>query len=127
MKKERVRQTAGVDVGSTTTAESTRRIAVTATEAQNEFGRMLDTVAGDRVVVITKHNTPRAVLMSIDRYDALCGVEEAVLDTLTDEFDALLERMQTPAARTGMKRAFGASTAELGQAAVTAAKRRSGG
>jgi hypothetical protein len=32
--------------------------------------------------------------------------------------------MQTPAARRGMKAAFGASPAELGRAAVRAAKKR---
>lgn len=100
-------------------------VSVTATEAQNEFGRMLDTVAQDRLVIITRHNTPKAVLMSLDRFDALSRVEEAVLDTLTNDFDALLERMQTPEAQAGVRRAFTASVEELGRAAVAAAERRS--
>ena len=39
---------------------------VTATEAQNEFGRVFDSAVRDQVVVITKHNTPRVVLL-VDR------------------------------------------------------------
>jgi prevent-host-death family protein len=109
------------------TTERTGVVSVTATEAQNEFGRILDTVAQDRLVIITRHNTPRAVLMSLDRFDALSRAGEAVLDRLTGEFDALLERMQTPEARAGVRRAFGASPDELGRAAVAAAERRSDG
>lgn len=109
------------------TMERTERISVTATEAQNEFGRMLDTVAQGRLVLITRHNTPRAVLMSVDRFEALSRAGETVLDTLTAEFDALLERMQKPRSRAGMRKAFGASPAQLGRAAVKAARNRSGG
>lgn len=46
------------------------------------------------------------------------------LKTLQAEFDALLERMQTAAARAGMKRAFNASAEQLGKAAVDAARKR---
>lgn len=99
------------------------QVTVTATEAQNQFGQILDSTSQDREVVITRHNSPRAVLMSMDRYRALVTAEAAALDTLTGEFDALLERMQTPAARTGVRRAFGASPRELGKAAVTAARK----
>lgn len=93
-------------------------ITVTATEAQNEFGRVFDSAARDQVVVITKHNAPRVVLVSIERYNALVGAGAAALQTLTSEFDALLERMQSPAARAGMQRAFNASPKQLGAAAV---------
>jgi len=101
-------------------------ISVTATEAQNEFGRILDTVVQDRVVVITRHNAPRAVMISVERYDALTGAETAMLDTLTAEFDALLERMQTPEVRAATRRAFDASPDELRQAAMEAARDSAG-
>jgi len=52
---------------------------------------------------------------------------EAVLDTLASELDTLFERMQTPEARAGVKRAFSASPAELGRAALAAAQGRSDG
>lgn len=98
------------------------QIAVTATEAQNEFGRMLDAVSHDRIVVITRHDAPRAVLMSVARYDALTRAESAALDALTTEFDAMLARMQTPSAKTGVRRAFDASPEALGEAAVAKAR-----
>jgi DNA polymerase III subunit gamma/tau len=46
-----------------------------------------------------------------------------VLETLTKKFDEMLERMQTPEARAGMERAFNATPAELGAAALEAAKK----
>ena len=95
---------------------------VTATEAQNEFGRVFDSAARDRVVVITKHNAPRVVLVSIERYNALVGSGAAALDTLTSEFDALLERMQSPTARAGMQQAFNASPKQLAAGAVAKPK-----
>ena len=106
------------------TTMSDQPMTVTATEAQNEFGRVFDSAVRDQVVVITKHNTPRVVLLSIDRYNALVAVRAAALDTLTSDFDALLERMQSPTARAGMLRAFKASSRELGEAAVAEAQPR---
>jgi hypothetical protein len=60
----------------------------------------------------------------LDRFDVLAGPDTAVLDTLTEEFDALFDRMQTPEADAAMDRAFNASPAELGRAAAAAARRR---
>jgi antitoxin Phd len=75
-------------------------------------------------VVITKHDAPKAVLISVENFNALAGAAETRLDTLTGEFDALLARMQTPKARRGMKTAFAAAQRQLGQAAVAATRRR---
>jgi prevent-host-death family protein len=122
MKKRTQLEAAGTDRRLQGTGPGT--ISVTATEAQNEFGRILDTVAQDRMVVITRHNTPRAVVMSVDRFNELSGVDTTVLDTLTEEFDALFDRMQTPEADAAMDRAFNASPEELGRAAAAAARRR---
>ncbi len=96
----------------------------TATDAKNEFGRVLDTAVEKGAVVITRHDAPKAVLLSVDEFDALVSAGERTLDTLTAEFDQLLARMQTPRARKGMADAFNATPARLGKAAVTAAKRR---
>ena len=100
---------------------------VTATVAQNEFGRVFDAAVCGQVVVITKHNAPRVVLLSIDRYNALVRARAAALDTLTSEFDALLERMQSSTARAGMQRAFNVSPRKLGAMAVKEAKPRTRG
>lgn len=97
---------------------------LSATSAKNEFGRVLDTVLQGGVVVVTRHDAPKAVIISIDEFNALSAGATRELNTLASEFDALLDRMQTPEARAGMKAAFKASPEELGKAAVTAARKR---
>lgn len=99
-------------------------LTVTATEAKNEFGRVLERVTQGGMVVITKHDSPKAVLISMDKFNSLSRAGRARLDALSGEFDALLGRMQTPAARAGMKGAFDASPRQLGRAAVAAARKR---
>jgi antitoxin Phd len=95
----------------------------TATTAKNEFGRILEMVTKGGAVVITKHGAPKAVLISVDEFNALSHASEKKLDSLTNEFDALLARMQTPHARAAMRSAFEASPLLLGAAAVAAAKK----
>src|SRR5437870_2120211 len=97
---------------------------VTASEAKSEFGRVLEMAVQGGAVVITKHDAPKAVLISVEDFNALSRATETRLDTLSHEFDALLARMQTPRARLGMKSAFSASAKQLGKAAVAAARRR---
>jgi PHD/YefM family antitoxin component YafN of YafNO toxin-antitoxin module len=75
-------------------------------------------------VVITKHDAPKAILISVDGFNKLSHATERSLDTLGEEFDALLARMQSPKARTAMKAAFAASPKDLGKAAVIAARKR---
>lgn len=96
----------------------------TATEAKNEFGRLLEQAIQGATVLITKHDSPRAVLISIDHFQALQEAPQAKLNTLTEEFDTLLERMQSPKARRGMGAAFRANSKQLGKAAVVAARKR---
>ncbi len=45
-------------------------------------------------------------------------------DALSTQFEGLLQRMQSPAARKGMEAAFNANPEALGRAAAKAAKRR---
>lgn len=119
---------AGGRAKSTSKSGAARRyaepITVTATEAQNEFGRVLDQATRDQVVVITRHNVPRAVLLSAERYRELASAESTILSTLTDKFDAMLARMQTPGVRSGMERGFGATPKQMGRAAEAAARQR---
>ena len=100
------------------------RVSVTATEAKNEFGRLMDLAMQGAAVVITRHDAPRAVLLSMEAYQVLSEAGERQLESLSGEFDELLARQQTVKARTGLKAAFGASPAQLGKAAVTAARSR---
>lgn len=98
-------------------------VTVSSTEAQNEFGRVLDQAARDELVVITRHDVPRAVLMSVSRYQALLGAQETRLGELTARFDVLLEEMQRPDVQAATLRGFRATPKEMGQAAVAAARR----
>ena len=96
----------------------------TATEAKNEFGRVLEQAIGGTTVVITKHDSPKAVLISMDQFNALSQAPQLKLNVLSEQFDALLARMQTPEARAGMDAAFHASPEQLGKAALAAARKR---
>lgn len=97
---------------------------VTATEAKNTFGHLLEKAMQGGVVVITKHGAPKAVLISLDEYTALASASESRINSLSADFDSLLTRMQGPKARSAMKSAFHASSKQLGKAAVAAARKR---
>ena len=97
---------------------------ISATDAKNKLGELLDSVVQDGMVLITKHETPKAVLLSMEEYGALSRATQTRLDALNDEFDVLLARMQTPKARAGTRAAFNASPERLGKAAVAAARKR---
>ena len=108
-----------------TAKSATGRVtSMTATDAKNEFGRAMDTVLQGGAVVITRHDAPKAVLISFQEYSQLKSAGTAQLDRLTGEFDAMLAGMQRPASRAAMKAAFGASPRQLGRAAVAAARKR---
>jgi prevent-host-death family protein len=98
--------------------------AFSASDAKNQFGRVLETALADGFVMITKHDAVKAVLVSVEEFTALTGAREPALDTLSREFDRLLARMQTPKSRAGMRSAFEATPRQLGQAAVEGARRR---
>jgi prevent-host-death family protein len=104
--------------------EAVEASSVTATDAKKQFGRVLEMVLRGGAVVITKHDAPKAILLSVDEFNALTRTTDNKLDSLTADFDAMLVRMQTPRARSGMQAAFGASPRALGRAAVTAARKR---
>lgn len=107
-----------------TIASSKGRLLISATEAKNEFGRVLEKAMQGITVVITRHDAPKAVLLSMDEFNALSQATQNRLDALSGEFDALLARMQTPKSRLAMKSAFNASPKQLGKAAVAAARKR---
>ena len=97
---------------------------LSATQAKNELGSVLEKVIRGGRVVITKHDVPKAILISVDEFTTLSRDAEMKLDKLGSEFDAALERMQSLKTRVGMKTAFDASPARLGKAAVKAARKR---
>ena len=95
---------------------------VAATRFKNEFGSIFEQAALGGAVAITKHNTPKAVLLSYAEFEALTKAGSPALDELTDEFDGLLAGMQTTAAKSAMASAFDATPEQLGRAAVRAAR-----
>jgi len=103
---------------------SPKRLSLTATQAKNQFGQLLErAISGDRIW-ITKHDAPKAVLLSADDFSALSGVSEARIDTLSAEFDQLLAEMQKPNQRRAVRALFNATPKQLGAAAVQAARKR---
>ena len=98
---------------------------VAATRVKNEFGTILDRAMRDGAVAITRHDTARAVLLSYEEFESLAKTRSRNLDSLSEEFDDLLETMQRPKAKKAMKDAFAASPAELGRSAVKAAAKGS--
>jgi prevent-host-death family protein len=101
-------------------------VTIPSTEAQNEFGRVLDQAAAGQDIAIARHNVVRAVLVSVDRYRELAGPEAAGLESLASRFDELYASMQTAAVREATARAFRAPPEEMGRAAVAAARRTRG-
>ncbi len=97
---------------------------VAATRLKNEFGAVLEQALRGGAVAITRHDTPKAVLISYEEFQSLVSARSHNLNDLGAEYNVLLARMQTPKARKGMAAAFNASPAELGRAAVRAARKR---
>ena len=96
--------------------------AVAASDAKNRLGAILDQASSSGPVAITRHDKTRAVLVSIEEFEALVAGREATLETLGAEFEHMLAEMQTPRARKGIASAFASSPVELGRAAVKGAK-----
>jgi prevent-host-death family protein len=95
---------------------------ISSSDAKNAFGRILERVTKDGGVAITLRNEMKFLVISVETYQRMARADSRSLDTLTDEFDALLDRMQQPGARAAMERAFSKTPEELGHAA-----RRQGG
>ena len=95
--------------------------AFTASDAKNAFGRLLETAERVGMVTITRHDRPKAVLLSLEEYRALAGAPEDALGMLSGEFDGMLNRMQAAGARAAMQVAFDTPPHELGRIAAKGA------
>ena len=94
---------------------------VPATRFKNELSAMFEQAALGRPVAITKHDAPKAVLISYEEFQALAAARTPSLGALEAQFDALLEGMQRPAVRKAMAAAFDAPPRSIGRMAVKAA------
>jgi prevent-host-death family protein len=99
-------------------------VSVSATEAKDNFGRVLSELKHHDAVFITSNKQPQAVVISVERYAELTGEPAPDLDMLTEEFDALVAHMRTPRARKGTLAAIRSSSEELVRTAVLAAEGR---
>jgi len=99
-------------------------VRMTATKVKNQMGEVLDRVMQGQVVVITRHETPKAAVIPMAEFERLAQTTEQQLSALSGKYDAMLARMQTPKARKRMKAAFDASPRALAKAALKFARRR---
>ena len=95
-----------------------------ATRLATGMQSVTSTVMARGAVVITRHEQPSMVLMSVERYLKLEQAAEPNLDALTSRFDDMFARMQGDAAAEAMADAFAMTPAELGAAAVAEAAPR---
>lgn len=96
---------------------------VQASDAKTGFGDLLEKAQRNGAVAITRHNTAKAVLISIEEFEALQAARQSTVDLVDAEFQGMLKQMQTPEAKKGAKAAFAATPEELGKAAVKMARR----
>jgi prevent-host-death family protein len=99
-----------------------RYTVVAASEAKNQFGQVLESALRDGGVVITKHDMPKAILLSIEELEAIAA--RGRLDTLAREFDAKYLRMQEPGFAKAVESAFAAPAKKLGAVASKAARKK---
>ena len=101
----------------------------TASRAKNQFAHALESAITKGAVVITKHNSAKAVLLPIEEFDDLTREREERMSSLRAEFDALYSRMQEPSFGRGLDALFTATPEEFGRAYVKLArgKKKRGG
>ena len=94
----------------------------TRTALAGEIQKVSKAVQAQGEVVITSHNKPEMVLMTVERYAELQEASRPSLDGLSLEFDQLIAQMQTVKAPAGAAAAFSMNGTELGQIALAAAQ-----
>ena len=70
---------------------------IAATQAKNTFGELLDRVAASGAVAITRHDTPKAVLLSYEEFESLSSARSETLDALSTKFDQVYFQVATGA------------------------------
>lgn len=100
---------------------------ISATELKNATADVFEQVASRRAVAITRHDKPRAVLLSVEQYEALAGQRPDWLEKLHEEYRGMLDRMQGPQQRAIADKLFQATPQELGEAALRAAQQEAKG
>ena len=97
---------------------------ISATDAKNAFGAVLEKAANYGIVAITKRDKVRAVVLSIEEFEGLMARVPDPLASLRTEFDDLVTNMQKPRAGAAGRALFKATPAKLGRAAVAGSRKR---
>jgi antitoxin Phd len=96
----------------------------TITEFKERAREVIDLVDDRKAVAILRHKKPDAVLISASAYVEFMKLRRERLNFLTQRYDDMVARMQTPEAAAGVEALFNASSEELGGAAAVAAAKR---
>lgn len=96
---------------------------IPAEELKNAPGAVLEQAAQGRAVVVTRRSAPRAVILSIEDFQALARDRSPDLAELEGRFDELVAAMQTKESKAGVAALFRATPSELGRAAAGAARK----
>lgn len=99
-------------------------IEVPASKVKDRFGEFQDRAARGEAFRIDRHGRAATVLMSWEAYEKLVASLPDPLASLHGEFDALLARIQAPGASKASDAMLAARPADLGAAAVRAARAR---
>ncbi|MGA7297502.1 MAG: type II toxin-antitoxin system prevent-host-death family antitoxin [Rhodanobacteraceae bacterium] len=94
---------------------------VTSTKAKNMFRQVIQS-AKSGPVFVTSHKRREAVVLSIQAYEELLANQRDPLAEMTEHFDALVARMQTPEQRNAVARLFETTPEEMFGASKTSAK-----
>jgi len=95
---------------------------LSSTELKSNTGEVLRQAAKG-AIAITRHNRTEFVLLPAAQYEELVSQASSALATMSEEFDSLVARMNTPAAAKGFQSLFSATPQKLGKVAVAAVKR----
>lgn len=95
---------------------------VSITQFKQNAREVINRLASKQPVAIRRHKAADAVLISPDDYLEFVALRRERLDSLAARYDALVTRMQGRASAAGVDALFGASSEDLGRAAVAALK-----
>jgi prevent-host-death family protein len=96
---------------------------IAASRLKNAPGAIVDQAAAGRPVVVTKHDSPKVVIISFRDFEELARARELSLGDLEGRFEELLAGMQAPKAKRAVASAFNAKAEQYGRAAVAAARK----
>jgi prevent-host-death family protein len=99
---------------------------VTASVLKNKFSEVAR-LASSGPLAVSRHNRREFVILTAEHYEELQQSWRAPLESLAVEFDAMVERMQTPKGRSAADLLFSADATALGKAALKTRRTHSRG